>query len=146
MSCASELDEVGPHRIVAEGEYGTLGIAVGTELDSDHGDREAGERMGAVGIPVARGPITLVNLGGLQVLAEDETRALRLLRAGTPPRARLEHGEAPAAALRFAQMETTRHRRWSAPFYCAGFTLQGDWRSRPRLTGSVGPSGLASAG
>ncbi len=39
-----------------------------------------------------------------------------------------EHGLRPAAALRAAQLELARSPRWSAPYYWAGFVLQGDWR------------------
>jgi CHAT domain-containing protein/tetratricopeptide (TPR) repeat protein len=34
----------------------------------------------------------------------------------------------PAAALRAAQTSIRSERRWSAPYYWAGFTLQGEWR------------------
>ena len=34
----------------------------------------------------------------------------------------------PAAALRAAQISMWKEPRWSAPFYWAGFVLQGDWR------------------
>jgi CHAT domain-containing protein len=34
----------------------------------------------------------------------------------------------PAAALRSAQLALQRTPRWSAPYYWAAFTLQGDWR------------------
>jgi CHAT domain-containing protein/tetratricopeptide (TPR) repeat protein len=34
----------------------------------------------------------------------------------------------PAAALRAAQLEVRRTPRWRAPFFWAGFVLQGDWR------------------
>jgi CHAT domain-containing protein len=34
----------------------------------------------------------------------------------------------PAAALRAAQIEMSRHPRWSAPYYWAGFVMQGEWR------------------
>ena len=37
-------------------------------------------------------------------------------------------GERPAAALRAAQVEMWREKRWEAPFYWAAFTLQGEWR------------------
>jgi CHAT domain-containing protein/tetratricopeptide (TPR) repeat protein len=33
-----------------------------------------------------------------------------------------------AAALRSAQLELSAHKRWSAPYYWAGFILQGEWR------------------
>ena len=33
----------------------------------------------------------------------------------------------PAAALRAAQRTLSRDPRWSAPYYWAGFVLQGDW-------------------
>jgi CHAT domain-containing protein/tetratricopeptide (TPR) repeat protein len=43
-------------------------------------------------------------------------------------RAMLKEGRRPAEALRTAQLEMMRHPRWSAPFYWAGFVLQGEWR------------------
>jgi len=36
--------------------------------------------------------------------------------------------ELPAAALRAAQIEMWRDKRWEAPYYWAAFTLQGEWR------------------
>jgi CHAT domain-containing protein/tetratricopeptide (TPR) repeat protein len=43
-------------------------------------------------------------------------------------RAMFQEGRRPAEALRTAQLEMTGNPRWSAPFYWAGFVLQGDWR------------------
>ena len=40
----------------------------------------------------------------------------------------LQGGERPAAALRAAQLELARDPRWHAPFFWAGFVLQGEWR------------------
>jgi CHAT domain-containing protein len=40
----------------------------------------------------------------------------------------LAGGEPPAAALRAAQGEMWRDKRWEAPYYWAAFTLQGEWR------------------
>jgi len=40
----------------------------------------------------------------------------------------LERHEAPAPALAAAQREIGSDPRWRAPFYWAGFVLQGDWR------------------
>jgi CHAT domain-containing protein len=40
----------------------------------------------------------------------------------------LVQGERPAAALRTAQVEMWREKRWEAPYYWAAFTLQGEWR------------------
>jgi CHAT domain-containing protein len=37
-------------------------------------------------------------------------------------------GLKPAAALRSAQMSISRHKPWHAPYYWAGFVLQGEWR------------------
>ena len=37
-------------------------------------------------------------------------------------------GLPPAAALRQAQLEIRRQRRWRDPYYWAGFILEGDWR------------------
>ena len=42
-------------------------------------------------------------------------------------RAMLKEHRRPADALRTAQLELSRDRRWSAPFYWAGFVLQGEW-------------------
>jgi CHAT domain-containing protein len=39
------------------------------------------------------------------------------------------HGMPPAAALRWAQLTMSRESRWASPYYWAGFTVQGDWRS-----------------
>jgi CHAT domain-containing protein/tetratricopeptide (TPR) repeat protein len=43
-------------------------------------------------------------------------------------RGMLKEGRPAPAALRQAQLELSRHPRWSAPFYWAGFVLQGEWR------------------
>lgn len=40
----------------------------------------------------------------------------------------LSEGLSPAAALRVAQNAIRRQERWRAPYYWAGFTLQGEWR------------------
>jgi CHAT domain-containing protein/tetratricopeptide (TPR) repeat protein len=40
----------------------------------------------------------------------------------------LQHGERPAAALRAAQVEMWKQKRWQSPYYWAAFTLQGEWR------------------
>jgi CHAT domain-containing protein len=41
----------------------------------------------------------------------------------------LRSGERPAAALRAAQLEMMRSReQWRAPYYWAGFVMQGEWR------------------
>jgi CHAT domain-containing protein len=42
--------------------------------------------------------------------------------------AMLVDGLPPAAALRQAQVNLSRDKRWSAPYYWAGFTLQGEWK------------------
>lgn len=43
-------------------------------------------------------------------------------------RAVFEQGERPAAALRSAQLSMLGEERWRAPYYWAGFILQGEWR------------------
>lgn len=43
-------------------------------------------------------------------------------------RALLEEKLAPAAALRQAQLELRKERRFSSPFASAGFQMQGEWR------------------
>lgn len=40
----------------------------------------------------------------------------------------LKEGVRPAGALRMAQVEMWRDKRWRAPFYWSGFVLQGEWR------------------
>lgn len=42
----------------------------------------------------------------------------------------LVQGLSPAAALRAAQDWIRRQERWHAPYYWAGFTLQGEWRGQ----------------
>ncbi|MFY9821861.1 MAG: CHAT domain-containing protein, partial [Thermoanaerobaculia bacterium] len=56
---------------------------------------------------------------------DDEATAelMRLLYRGM-----LERGEAPAAALRSAQDALRQRPEWNAPYFWAGFILQGDWR------------------
>jgi CHAT domain-containing protein len=34
----------------------------------------------------------------------------------------------PAAALRAAQIEMMKQKRWATPYFWAGFTIQGEWR------------------
>jgi CHAT domain-containing protein len=38
----------------------------------------------------------------------------------------LKEGLRPSAALQAAQLEMSRHKLWSAPYYWAGFVLQGE--------------------
>jgi len=40
----------------------------------------------------------------------------------------LEDGLRPSAALRDAQVEMWNQKRWHAPYYWAGFVLQGEWK------------------
>jgi CHAT domain-containing protein len=40
----------------------------------------------------------------------------------------LHDGLRPAEALRRAQMDMRKQPRWAAPYYWAGFTLQGEWK------------------
>ncbi len=40
----------------------------------------------------------------------------------------LRGGRRPAAALRAAQRELAREPRWAAPYFWAGFVIQGEWR------------------
>jgi CHAT domain-containing protein/Tfp pilus assembly protein PilF len=39
-----------------------------------------------------------------------------------------QRGMAPAAALRFAQMQMLKEKRWPAAYYWAAFQIQGEWR------------------
>jgi CHAT domain-containing protein len=43
-------------------------------------------------------------------------------------RGMLRDGMRPTAALRAAQIEVMKQKRWAAPYFWAGFTLQGEWR------------------
>ena len=38
------------------------------------------------------------------------------------------NGKRPAAALQSAQIHVSEQKRWQAPYYWAGFVLQGEWR------------------
>jgi CHAT domain-containing protein len=40
----------------------------------------------------------------------------------------LQGGLTPSEALRSAQLSMRIERQWQAPYYWAGFVLQGDWR------------------
>jgi CHAT domain-containing protein len=40
----------------------------------------------------------------------------------------LKENQRPAVALRMAQVEMSRQRRWQAPYYWATFVLQGEWK------------------
>jgi len=42
----------------------------------------------------------------------------------------LQKGMTPAAALRAAKLEIRREKQWSAPYYWAGFVLQGEYTNR----------------
>ncbi len=42
-------------------------------------------------------------------------------------RGMLQNGQRPAAALRAAQVEMSRQKRWASPYYWAGFVIQGEW-------------------
>jgi CHAT domain-containing protein len=43
-------------------------------------------------------------------------------------RGMLKEGLRPAAALRQAQMEMQKQKRWADPYYWAAFTIQGEWK------------------
>ena len=40
----------------------------------------------------------------------------------------LHERQRPAAALRAAQIEMFRQKRWQSPYYWAAFSLHGEWR------------------
>ncbi len=42
--------------------------------------------------------------------------------------AMLKEGKSPAAALRAAQLDMLKQRRWQSPYYWAAFTMQGEWK------------------
>jgi CHAT domain-containing protein len=43
-------------------------------------------------------------------------------------RGMLKEHRRPADALRAAQLEMSQDKRWAAPFYWAGFVIQGEWK------------------
>jgi len=43
-------------------------------------------------------------------------------------RGMLKEGLRAAAALRAAQLSVWKEKRWDAPYYWAGFVLQGEWK------------------
>jgi len=61
-------------------------------------------------------------------------------------RALLRDGEEPAAALRSAQLAVRRQPRWRAPYYWAGFVLQGEWRRPPWAEPRPGTADSRAAG
>jgi CHAT domain-containing protein len=40
----------------------------------------------------------------------------------------LKEGQRPAAALRAAQLELMKQKRWSSPYFWAAFVMQGEWK------------------
>jgi CHAT domain-containing protein len=40
----------------------------------------------------------------------------------------LRERQSPAAALRTAQIELWKQKRWTSPYYWAAFTMQGEWK------------------
>ena len=42
--------------------------------------------------------------------------------------ATLKEGKSSAAALRAAQLDMLKQRRWQSPYYWAAFILQGEWK------------------
>ncbi|MBA2734144.1 MAG: CHAT domain-containing protein [Acidobacteria bacterium] len=42
--------------------------------------------------------------------------------------AMLKEGKSPGAALRAAQLEMLKQKRWQSPYYWAAFTMQGEWK------------------
>jgi CHAT domain-containing protein/tetratricopeptide (TPR) repeat protein len=42
--------------------------------------------------------------------------------------AMLREGKSPAAALRTAQLDMLKQKRWQSPYYWGAFTMQGEWR------------------
>jgi CHAT domain-containing protein len=43
-------------------------------------------------------------------------------------RTMLRDGKPPAAALRAAQLELRKQKRWESPYYWAAFVQNGEWR------------------
>jgi CHAT domain-containing protein len=43
-------------------------------------------------------------------------------------KAMLKDGMRPAAALRQAQLEMWKNKRWTDPYNWAAFTIQGEWK------------------
>ncbi len=73
------------------------------------------------GFMYAGAPRVVTSLWNVDDLATAEL--MRLFYRGM-----LQESLRPAAALRAAQYELSRQKRWSSPYFWAGFVLQGDWR------------------
>jgi CHAT domain-containing protein/tetratricopeptide (TPR) repeat protein len=73
--------------------------------------------------------------GSMSVVASlwkvDDTATAELMRHFYE--AMLKDGLPPAAALRFAKEAMRRQKRWRAPYYWAGFIIQGEYRQRIRV-------------
>jgi len=48
----------------------------------------------------------------------------------------LEKGMSPAAALRSAKLKLRQEKRWSSPYYWAGFVIQGEYKNRIEVAGN----------
>ena len=89
----------------------------------------------AVGKLHAEGPSSLarsfLNAGATRVVVSlwqvDDQATAQLMRYFY--RALWHEGKAPAAALRAAQLALRAEEKYRAPYYWAGFELQGDWRA-----------------
>jgi CHAT domain-containing protein len=45
-------------------------------------------------------------------------------------RGMLRQGKRPSTALRDAQLEMRRQKKWESPYYWAAFVQQGEWRTQ----------------
>jgi hypothetical protein len=45
----------------------------------------------------------------------------------------LQHGMTPSAALRSAKLKLMRDKRWIAPYYWAGFVVQGEYTNHIKV-------------
>ncbi len=58
----------------------------------------------------------------------------------------LQQGLSPAAALRKAQLEMSKQKRWQSPYYWSGFTIQGQYVQSQRPTRASAITKTATAG
>jgi hypothetical protein len=59
--------------------------------------------------------------------------------------AMFQDGLTPSAALRTAKEGVRRQRRWSAPYFWAGFVLQGEYKESIKVRRSAWPLAAAAA-
>jgi CHAT domain-containing protein len=100
-----------------------LALVVLSACDTANGEAVPGE--GLVGLTQAFFVAGAQRVLGSLWPADDEATSILMKHFYTALRA----SHSPSSALRVAQAQMAEDARWSSPYYWAGFSLAGDWRS-----------------